>query len=99
MMDQMMLLLTDSFTKLSSALTEKNSEHKSEWPKFSGDGKKFRAWYLVIKAQISLPPWSELYDSTKNDIVTATSNSYLNGKLYSKLILALEGIAFQNAVS
>jgi len=37
---QMMLMLTDSFTKLSSALLDK-PDIKSDWPKFAGDSKKF----------------------------------------------------------
>jgi hypothetical protein len=95
---QMMLMLTDSFTKLSSALMEK-SDTKSDWPKFSGDSKKFRSWYLAIMAQLSLPPWLEFYDTSKNDIILTTSNSMLNGKLYSKLLLALEGSTLQSIVS
>ena len=43
MQAQMMLMLTESFTKLSSALQDK-SESKSDWPKFAGDKKKFRSW-------------------------------------------------------
>jgi hypothetical protein len=50
-------------------------------------------------AQISLPPWVELYDSTKNNIVSTTTNSNLNGKLYSKLLLALDGTALKSVVS
>jgi len=37
---QMLMMLTDSFSKLSTVLSEK-SESKSDWPKFSGDAKKF----------------------------------------------------------
>jgi len=69
---QMMLMLTESFAKLSSALSDKKDETKSEWPKFSGDSKKFRSWYLAIMAQISLPPWQSLYDPATNDIVKTT---------------------------
>ena len=43
-------------------------------------------------AQISLPPWSEFYNSSKNDIINTTSNSQLNGELYSELLLALNGM-------
>jgi hypothetical protein len=43
----MMMMLTDSFTKLSTVLTDKTSESKSEWPKFSSEVKKFRSWYLA----------------------------------------------------
>jgi len=50
-------------------------------------------------AQLSLPPWVELYDTTTNDVVTTTSNSTLNGKLYSKLLLALDGNALKSIVS
>jgi len=96
---QMMLLMAESFSKLSSVLTEKNTDSKSDWPKFAGDIKKFRTWYLAILAQVSLPPWAELYDPVRNDILSSTSNSTLNGKLYSKLLLALEGTALQNMIS
>jgi len=95
---QMMQLFAAKMAKLSTALSEK-SESKSDWPKFSGDHKKFRVWHLSIMAQLSLPPWVELYDSDTNDVVTSTSNSTLNGKLYSKLLLALEGNALKNVVA
>jgi len=88
----------DTITKLSAALSEK-PDTKSEWPKFSGDSKKFRAWHLSIMAQLSLPPWVELYDPIVNDLVLTTTNSSLNGKLYSKLLLALEGNALKNLVA
>jgi len=73
-MHNIMLMLTDSFTKLSTVLTDKTSESKSEWPKFSGDVKKFRSWYLAILAQISLPPWQELYDPILHDVVSSSTN-------------------------
>jgi hypothetical protein len=50
-------------------------------------------------AQLSLPPWVEFYDSSKNDVILTTTNTVLNEKLYSKLLLALEGTALQSAVS
>lgn len=50
-------------------------------------------------ALLSIPPWSELYDVTKNDIVTTTSNTALNGKLYVKIISVLEGQALQDVIS
>jgi hypothetical protein len=50
-------------------------------------------------AQLSLPPWVELYDSSKNDIVDTTSNTALKGRLYSKLLLALDGTALKSIVS
>jgi hypothetical protein len=96
---QMMLMLTETFSKLSTALVDKTSDMKSDWPKFSGDSKRFRAWYLTIMAQISLPPWQELYDPTMNDVVSATSNATLNGKLYAKLLVSLEDSALQCVVS
>jgi hypothetical protein len=34
-----------------------------------------------------------------NDIVTTTTNSELNGKLYAKLLVSLEGQALQSIVS
>ncbi len=99
MQTQIMYMLTESFSKLSTVLLEKSSDTKSDWPKFSGDVKKFRSWYLAIIAQLSLPPWQELYDSSRYDIVSSTSNTALNGKLYAKLLLSLEGIASQNIIS
>jgi hypothetical protein len=99
MQTQMMYMLTESFSKLSTVLSERSSDTKSDWPKFSGDGKKFRSWYLAIIVQLSLPPWQELYDSSRHDVVSSTSNTSLNGKLYAKLLLSLEGIASQNIIS
>jgi hypothetical protein len=96
---QLLLTLTESFGKLSSALTDQKQDSKAEWPKFSGDLKRFRAWYLGIMAQISLSPWLDLYDSSKNDVVTLMTNSTLNGILYSKLLLALDGPVYQHFVS
>jgi hypothetical protein len=95
---QMMSLFAATVSKLSMALSEK-SESKSDWPNFSGDQKKFRAWHLAILAQLSLPPWVELYDFNRNDIVETTSNTALNGRLYSKLLLALDGTALKSIVS
>ena len=91
---QMLLLLNDTFAKLSTV-----SESKSEWPKFSREPTKFREWYLAIMAQLSLPPWQSLYDPIKNDIVTSTTNTQLNGKLYAKLLVSLEGQALKNMIS
>jgi len=100
---QMMLMLTESFAKLSNVLGEKTqdskTEVKSEWPKFSGDVKKFKSWYLLIVAQLSIPPWQELYDPETNSIVKSTTNSTLNSKLYAKLLVSLEGQALQDVVS
>jgi hypothetical protein len=96
---QMMTLLTESFSKLSSVLVDKNTESKSDWPKFSGDPKKFRAWYMSIMAQLSLPSWQDLYDGATNDIVKTTTNYVLNGKLYSKLLLSLEGQPLQDVIT
>jgi hypothetical protein len=96
---QMMLMMTKSFSKLSTAFSEGKSDSKSDWPKFSGDNKNFRSWYMGIMTQISLPPWSDLYDCSTHDVVKSTSNIVLNGKLYSKIILALEGTAYKNFVS
>jgi hypothetical protein len=96
---QMMMLLTESFSKLSSVLVDKNTDSKSDWPKFSGDPKKFRAWYMSIMAQLSLPSWQDLYDGATNDIVKTTTNYVLNGKLYSKLLLSLEGQPLQDVIT
>ena len=70
---QMMLLFANSFSKFSMVLTDNQEtlvklsialtdkyDSKAEWPKFSGDQKKFRAWYLAIMAQILLPPLGSL---------------------------------------
>jgi len=76
----MLLLLAESFTKLTSALNEKGNS-KSDWPKFPGDQKKFRSWYLSVLSQISIPPWKELYDTSRNDIVMSTYNVSLDEKI------------------
>jgi len=47
---QMMQMLSDTFSKLTVALEGKTSDSKSEWPKFQGEPKKFRGWYLAILA-------------------------------------------------
>jgi hypothetical protein len=67
--------------------------------KFSGDPKKFRQWYLSVMAQLSIAPWQSLYDSSTNSVVTNTVNSALNGKLYAKVIGALEGSALQHMLA
>ncbi len=95
-----MLMLNETFLELSTVTVDNNSlDSKSDWPKFSGDSKKFRAWYLAIMAQLSPSSWQELYDSTTNDIVSATSNTALNGKLYAKLFVSLEGQALHSLVA
>jgi len=90
---QMMQMLTDTFSKLSVALDGKTSDSKSEWPKFQGDP------HLAILAQLSIPPWKEFYDPVVNNVVTTTSNTALNEKLYAKLLTCLEGAVLQNMVS
>jgi len=95
----MMMLFTESFSKLSSILVDKTTDSKSDWSKFSGDSKKFRAWYMTIMAQLSLPSWKDLYDSASNEIVLSTTNDTLNGKLYSKLLLSLEGQPLQDVIT
>jgi hypothetical protein len=96
----MMVLLNDTFLKLTTVLGDsKASDTKSDWPKFLGHLKKFRSWHLAIMAQLSIPPWQELYDVTTNNIVASTTNSVLNGKLYAKLLVSLEGQALQAMVS
>ncbi len=94
----MMLMLTESFSKLSTVLVDKFVS-KTDWPKFSGDPRKFCAWYLSIMTQLSITPWKELYDSTTNDIKSSTSNITLNEKLYAKLIPCLEGQVLQDIVT
>jgi hypothetical protein len=54
---------------------------------------------MAILTQISLPPWKELYDPVSKDVVSSTTNTLLNKKLYAKLLLALDGTAFQNIVN
>jgi predicted phage tail protein len=50
-----MLMLADSFSKLSTLMVQdKSSDTKYDWPKFSGDKTAFKAWYLAIIAQLSL---------------------------------------------
>jgi len=44
-------------------------------------------------------PWDDLYDYSRNNIVESTTNTRLNEKLYSKLILSLDGSALQHVVS
>jgi hypothetical protein len=94
----MLLLLNETFSKLSTVIMDMKSESKAEWPKFSGDTKKLRSWYLAIMAQLLLSPWQSLYDPVKNDIISSTTNSQLNGKLYAKLLVSLDGQALQNMV-
>ncbi len=50
-------------------------------------------------AQLTLSPWQKLYDSASNDIVQTTTNAILNGKLYAKLLISLEGQVLQSIVS
>ena len=77
----------------------KATETKSDWPKFGGDMKKFRHWYLAVVAQLSLSPWKKFYDWNTNTLVKTTTNTQLNAKLYAKLIVSLEGSVFQSIVS
>jgi hypothetical protein len=96
---QMMQMMTDTLSKLSTVVVEGKSTYtKMDWPKFSGDPKTFKAWYFAILAQLSISPWQELYDSSTNDIVPTTSHTSLNGKLYAKLLVSLEGQALQSIV-
>jgi hypothetical protein len=97
---QMMLMLTESFQKLTAVMgDQKTSEAKSQWPKFAGDAKKFRSWFLAIMAQLSIHPWSEFYDAATNSPVSTTQNTLLNGKLYAKLISVLESQALQDMIT
>ncbi len=72
---------------------------KADWPKFSGDSKKFRSWCLAILAQLSIPPWLDLYDTSINYVVSITTNTTLNGKLYDKLLVSLDSQVLQNMMS
>ncbi len=38
---QMMFMLTESFSKLSTVLVDKQGDTKTEWPKFAGDSKVY----------------------------------------------------------
>jgi hypothetical protein len=97
---QMLSMLNDTFSKLITVMNKsKATDSKSDWPKFSGDMKKFKHWYLAIVAQLSLAPWKEFYNSTSNTLVKTTGNISLNEKLYAKLLLCLEGQVFQDMVS
>lgn len=111
---QMLSVLNDTFAKLSSVISDtstilqdtktaisdsKSSDVKTEWAKFAGEPKKFRQWYLSVMAQLSIAPWNTLYDSDTNSVVTTTSNTILNGKLYAKVIGALEGSALQHMLA
>jgi hypothetical protein len=104
---QMVAVLNDTFSKLSLVIQDtrtnisesKSSETKTDWVKFSGDPKKFCSWYLAIMAQLSIPPWQDLYDSTTSSMVKVTSNYVLNGKLYAKVIGALDGSALQHMLA
>ena len=97
---QVMLMLAESFSKLSlMVIQDKSSETKYDWPKFSGETKTFKAWYLAILVQLSLPQWQDLYDPSTKDIVKSTTNVALNGKLYAKLITCLDGSALQSIVA
>jgi len=49
--------------------------------------------------QLSLSPWSALYDPVQNTVVATTTNTSLNSKFYAKLIASLEGQALQNMVA
>lgn len=79
---QMMLILNETFSKLSMVIIDSKSM-KTDWPKFSGDLKKFKA--CAIMAQLSLSPGQDLYNPVTNGILQMTSNTPLNGKLYAKL--------------
>jgi hypothetical protein len=97
---QALQLIADSLSKLSMVVTsDKTTVTKMEWPKFSGQAKKFRTWYCTIVAQLASAPWKELYDSTTNSVVSTTTNVVLNEKLYSKLLLALEEYVLQTIIS
>jgi hypothetical protein len=73
--DDMLRLLTELFSKVASVMTEKTTESKAKLPKFSGNPKKFRSWYLALMTQLSIAPWREFYDSARNDVVTFTTNT------------------------
>jgi hypothetical protein len=103
---QLLTMLNNTFAQLTTVINDtktvlgdKGSDTKMEWPKFSGDTKKFRAWYLGIMSQIAISPWKDLYDQSSNNVVKHTTNTTLNGKLYAKIISALEGQAFQHMVA
>jgi len=93
--NQMLTMLNATFSKLTTIVSNtKTNKTKLDWPKFNGDTKKFKHWYLAIVAQLSLAPWKEFYDFNTNTIVKASSNTSLNKKLYAKLLLCLKGQVF-----
>ncbi len=93
----MMLMMTEAFSKLTTEFTEtKTTNLKAGWPKFDGTKSKFHSWYLTILSQVSVPPWSDLYETISNELVIVTSNTGLNAKFYSKLLLSLEGEALRS---
>ena len=47
---QMLQMLNETFSKLSTVLQDSKTTTKSEWPKFSGEVSKFKNWYLSIMA-------------------------------------------------
>jgi hypothetical protein len=42
---QMVLMMAEFFSKLSTVLVESKQDSKSEWPKIFGEHKKFQDWY------------------------------------------------------
>jgi hypothetical protein len=76
--EQMMTMMNTTFTKLTTVMSEaKSTESKADWPKFAGDMRKFKPWYLAIVAQLSIAPWKEFYDSTNNTVIKTTGNTAL----------------------
>jgi hypothetical protein len=96
---QMLAVFNETFSKLSAVIGDKSSETKSDWMKFSGDPKKFLSWYQAKMAQLSIAPWTPLYDLTTNSSVKVTSHDALTGKLYAKIIGTLEGSALQHMLA
>lgn len=103
----MLNLFNNTFAQLSNVINdtknvigeEKNSDSKSDGPKFSGDMKKVCHWYLGIMSHISISPWKDMYDSVSNNVIKTTTDSVLNGNLHAKVIASMEGQAFQHMVA
>ncbi len=66
----MMLIMTEVFLNLIAVFTEtKNTDLKADWPIVDGTKNKLGSWYLTILSQVTVPPWSELYDTMSNDLM------------------------------
>ncbi len=74
-----------------TVISEKSSETKSDWPKFSGNTKNFWHWYLAIIAQLSLSPWNEFYNPVTNMMIHSTGNTKLMKNYMPSFFSVLRG--------